>query len=65
MTEERLSEILCPLCKKTFRAKKGKPRTLKQWEVSLMVHLIASPRHYLGREEARDVVNSYLKKKAV
>jgi len=62
MTEKRLSEISCPLCGKIFRVRKGRPRTLKQWKVSLMVHLTASPQHRLVAEEADDVVNSYLKK---
>ena len=57
MAEERLLEITCPLCNEKLRAKE--PRTLKQWKASLMVHLIASPRHYLKAEEAEAAITQY------
>ena len=63
MKDRTFSEISCPLCKKMFRAKDGKSRTVKQWEASLLVHLIVSPNHYLDAKEAKSVVDSHLKKK--
>jgi hypothetical protein len=58
---KRFSEIQCPICKERFTAKKGKPRTLKQWRVSLFTHLIAKPEHQLKREEAESVITKYFK----
>ncbi|MEM2741972.1 MAG: hypothetical protein QXD95_07480 [Nitrososphaeria archaeon] len=59
--QERFSEIQCPLCIKKFRVRKGKPRTLKQWKVSLMVHLTASLDHHLTLKQAETVIDNYLK----
>jgi len=58
--EKKISEISCPLCGKVFSTKIGKPRTKKQWKASLLVHLIASPRHRLKAEEAESRANSYI-----
>jgi hypothetical protein len=62
MKDVRFSEIACPLCKRVFRAKGGKSRTLKQWEISLFIHLIVAPNHFLSAKEARSVVDSYSEK---
>jgi hypothetical protein len=59
--QKRLSSVSCPLCGRMFRVRTGKPRTLKQWKVTLMVHLIASPRHYKEPEEAESMVDAYLR----
>ena len=61
LEKKRFSEIQCPLCEKQFRVRKEKPRTLKQWRVSLFTHLIAKPEHQLKREEAESVIDKYFK----
>ena len=61
LEQKRFSEIQCPLCKKHFRVRKGKPRTLKQWEIALTVHLIASLKHRLEPEKAKSVIAKYFK----
>jgi hypothetical protein len=58
---KRFSEIQCPICKKQFRVRKGKPRTLKQWRVALRVHLIAKPEHHLEPDKAESVIAKYFK----
>ena len=54
-------EIQCPLCKKRFRVRKGKPRTLKQWRIALIVHLTASLNHHLPLDQAETVIAKYFK----
>lgn len=61
MSKKRFSEIQCPLYEKQFRVRKGKPRTMEQWRVSLMNHLIASRRHHLTVEQAESVIATYFK----
>jgi len=54
-------EIQCPLCEKRFRVRKGKPRTLKQWRIALIVHLTASLNHHLPLDQAETVIAKYFK----
>jgi len=61
LEKKRFSEIQCPICEKQFRIRKGKPRTLKQWEITLTVHLIASKKHHLEPEKTRSVIAKYFK----
>lgn len=61
MGQKGFSEIQCPLCEKQFRVRKGKPRTLKQWRISLIVHLTASLNHRLTLEQAESVIAKYFK----
>ena len=61
MEKKRFTEIQCPLCAKQFRVRKGKPRTLKQWQASLMMHLTVSTRHHLEPEKAESVIAKYFK----
>ena len=60
MSEEEFSEIECPLCKEKIESKK--PKTLRQWKPSLVVHLIVAPRHHLDAEEAEEVANKYFRR---
>jgi len=46
---------------KQFRVRKGKSRTLKQWRISLMNHLLASTRHHLTIEQAESAIAKYFK----
>lgn len=59
--KKRYSEIQCPLCDKQFRVRKGKPRTLRQWRISLIVHVTASLNHRLTLEQAEFVIAKYFK----
>jgi len=59
--KKRFSEIQCPLCKKKFKVRKGNPRTLKQWKISLIVHLTASLKHRLALEKAEFAISKYFK----
>jgi hypothetical protein len=61
MEKKRFSEIHCPQCGKEFRVRKGKPRTLKQWQASLMMHLTASTKHHLETEKAKAVIAKQFK----
>lgn len=61
LKKKRVSEIHCPLCTKEFRVRKGKPRTLKQWRISLLVHLTASLNHHLTLDKAESVIVKYFK----
>ena len=58
---KKVSEIQCPLCEKRFRVRKGKPRTLKQWRIALIVHLTASLKHHLTLDKAESVIAKYFK----
>jgi hypothetical protein len=60
MSEKRISEISCPKCGKKFHA--IKPRTKKQWKMSLVVHLISAIKyhHNLKSEEASSIADRYL-----
>jgi len=58
---KRFSEIHCPLCSEEFRVRKGEPRTLKQWRISLFMHLTVSLKHHLKSEQAESVINKYFK----
>jgi hypothetical protein len=58
---KRFSEIQCPLCEKRFRVRKGKPRTLKQWRIALMMHLTVSLRHHLTFDKAEPIIAKYFK----
>ena len=60
MTKRRLKEVHCPVCGKIFIARK--PRSLKQWRVSLAIHLTAGIRHHLPLNEAIKIVDDYIKK---
>lgn len=61
LEKKRFSEIHCPLCEKKFRVRKGKPRTLKQWEITLTVHLMTSSKHHMESEKAKSVIAKYFK----
>ena len=61
MEKKRFTEIQCPLCAKQFRVRKGKPRTLKQWEIALMNHLTISTKHHLEPEKAKSVIAKQFK----
>ena len=60
-TQKKFFEIKCPLCQKQFRVRKGKPRTLKQWRVSLMNHLIEFTGHHLTVEKSESLIAKYFK----
>ena len=60
-SKKRFSEIQCPLCMKQFRVRKGKPRTLKQWRIALIVHFTASLNHHLTLNKAESVIANYFK----
>ena len=61
MEKKGFYEIHCPQCGKEFRTRKGKPRTLKQWQSSLMNHLTASEQHHLETEKAKSVIAKHFK----
>jgi hypothetical protein len=61
MEKKRFSEIHCPQCGKEFRTRKGKPRTLKQWEIALMNHLTISTKHHLEPEKAKSIIAKQFK----
>jgi hypothetical protein len=58
---KRFSEIQCPLCEKWFRVRKGEPRTLKQWRISLRNHLIEFTGHHLTLDKAESIIAKYFK----
>jgi hypothetical protein len=58
LKKKTFSEIKCPLCEKRF---KRKPRTLKQWKISLLVHLTASLKHNLTLDKAESIIAKYFK----
>jgi len=58
---KRFSEIHCPLCGDEFRVRKGKPRTLKQWRIALIIHLTASMKHHLTLDKAEAVIAKYFR----
>jgi hypothetical protein len=60
LEKKRFTEIQCPICKEQFK-KSEKGRTLKQWEISLSDHLMASSKHSLPPEEAKSVIAKYFK----
>jgi len=60
LSERKLKEIQCPICKKIFIVKK--PRSLKQWRVSLVIHLTAGTRHRLPLDKAIEIVDDYIEK---
>jgi len=49
LSEKKFSKIQCPLCGQ--RLGKVKPRTKKQLENDLRMHLLLSPKHYLLEED--------------
>lgn len=60
MSEKRFLEISCPKCGKRFCA--SKPRTKKQWRMSLILHLMFSVKshHNLKPEEASSIADHCL-----
>jgi len=61
LKKKRFFDIHCPLCAKEFRVRKGKPRTLKQWRIALIMHLTASLNHHLTLDKAELVIAKYFK----
>jgi len=58
--EKSIPYVTCPVCRRAIMMR-GKPQTLEQWKVSLIVHLVLSPQHRLMKDhEVESIVNDYI-----